>query len=169
MSISPRIVVIVGLLMIGCASLPLQPSIPHPKLGQKVSTMTVDTLDGYLRFPEKGALTLVDFWATYCEPCERQQPALKALYRDYKARGLRVVGVAEDRSPGKVREHVRRHKLPWPNVVDGQQRVIFGEFSVNTLPRLFLIDPTGRVIQVRGGEAGSVAKLRESVDKYLGR
>ena len=169
MLISLRIFILVGVLAPSCASLPLQPSISHPQLGQKISAMTVDTLGGYLRFPEEGVFTLVDFWATYCEPCERQLPALKALYRDYEARGLRIVGISEDRSPGKVLEHVRQNRLPWPNIVDGQQRVIFGTFSVNTLPRLFLIDPTGRVIQVQGGEADSVMKIRKSIAKYLGR
>lgn len=146
----------------------LRPSIFSNHLGQMMSPKRVDTLSGeYITIPQVQRLTLIDFWATYCKPCHTQLPALKKLYQTYHKRGLVIIGVSEDRNPITVEKYIKRHQVPWPIVIDGQHKTFISRYDIHILPRLILIDPLGKIIQVRGGEVGAIKALQESIDLYL--
>ncbi|HUA98433.1 MAG TPA: TlpA disulfide reductase family protein [Terracidiphilus sp.] len=92
----------------------------------------------------RGKVVLLDFWATWCAPCEVEMPAFSAWQRKYGAQGLQVVGISMDDSPAPVRRAVGRLKPAYPVAMgDAQLGELYG--GVMGLPLVFLIDRRGVV------------------------
>jgi peroxiredoxin len=103
----------------------------------------------------RGKVVLVFYWATWCQPCQADLPALRALYQQYKARGFEIVGVCLDIPYGNQKEQVAQlqkyladNKATWPQIfepggLDSKPAVNYGVFS---LPTMFLVDERGNVI-----------------------
>jgi peroxiredoxin len=93
----------------------------------------------------KGKVVLLNFWATWCEPCLEEMPALERLARTYRARGLVVVALSVDREGASVvRLYLERHRLTFPVGLDPQQ-------AVARLYRVWALPST--LILSRGGVA----------------
>jgi thiol-disulfide isomerase/thioredoxin len=142
---------------------------PHPLLSSAPAVRQEMTLDGTLiRLPKPGHVTLIDFWATSCEPCVRMMPAVESLWREKGSAGLHVVGVASDDNPGLVQERLRQLGVSYPNVVDADGSVR-GSYRVDSIPMTILLDRVGRMrVAHHGGDAKSIAEIREAVDALLG-
>lgn len=93
-----------------------------------------------------GKIVLVDFWATWCEPCRDELPDLLRLQKTYAGRGLVILGVSMNAGGKKaVKEYVRENDIPYPIVLaDGQP--VEG-YRVIGLPTAFLIDRRGRIVK----------------------
>jgi peroxiredoxin len=113
-----------------------------------VPDLTLETLDGEainLR-DQKGRVLLVNFWATWCAPCRKEIPDLKALHSDLKPQGLTVIGVALDRKGREVvAPFVDEHTINYPIVVDteGAAEAEFG--PIPGLPTTILVSPNGKI------------------------
>ena len=92
------------------------------KEGQKAPALALATLDGgrTTLADHRGKLVVLNFWATWCQPCALEMPSLEALWRRYRDRGLVVVAVSVDRgSPRHLLEpYVRNLKLTFPILLD---------------------------------------------------
>jgi peroxiredoxin len=100
----------------------------------------------------KGKVLLVDFWATWCGPCVRELPNVQRAYEKYHARGFEVLAVSFDREPEKLQAYVEEHKLPWPQILDGEDHPLGAQYGVVAIPTTFLIDREGKLAarNVRG-------------------
>jgi peroxiredoxin len=98
-------------------------------------------------------VVLLDFWATYCEPCLAEMPHLEALYEAERGRGLVVIGVAMDgpETEAEVPSFVARNGLAFPVVVDDDSHVASLYNPKKSAPLSVLIDRGGRVVRVREG------------------
>ncbi|MDA1013317.1 MAG: TlpA disulfide reductase family protein [Planctomycetota bacterium] len=95
----------------------------------------------------KGKVVLVDFWATNCPPCLKEFPRLKQLYADYHDRGFEVIGISLDEEREIVDRFQAKWELPWPLVVSIQGRgPIRTRYRVETIPSMFLVDKTGKIV-----------------------
>lgn len=152
----------------GCGGSQLS-SDPHPLLSTTPPGTQAMTLDGaLLRVPTPGHVTLIDFWATSCEPCIQIMPAVEALWREKRSGGLQVVGIASDDNPGLVQERLRKIGITYPNVIDADG-LVRGSYRVDALPTTLLIDREGRLRAAhRGGSENNLATLRADVDVLLG-
>lgn len=92
----------------------------------------------------KGKVVIVDFWASWCGPCNRSFPELVALEAKYRSRGVVVVGVSLDDGPGPVREFGEKYGVPFPLVWDDGKRIA-RVWGPNAIPTTFVIDRTGAV------------------------
>jgi thiol-disulfide isomerase/thioredoxin len=92
----------------------------------------------------RGRVVLVQFWASWCEPCEVEMPAISKLRAARAARPFEVVTVNFGEGPARVEEFVREHRLELPVVLDRDQR-IGKAWGVGGLPMAFLVDLDGRV------------------------
>jgi cytochrome c biogenesis protein CcmG/thiol:disulfide interchange protein DsbE len=103
----------------------------------------------------RGRPVLLDFWATWCDPCRKEAPIVDAVARKWRDRGLVVLGVSTDApkeaDPG---EFARRQGLTYPIVRDPSGRAS-GAYAVDALPTLVVVSRSGTVVAVRTGMTGS--------------
>ena len=106
-------------------------------------------------------VVLVDFWATWCPPCVALAPELKRLYTRFHTNGFEVVGINFDDDTNAVQRLIKEQGLVWPQYFGGRDNKFGREYSVNTLPSVWLVDRKGNVRDLHGTEnlAAKVAKL----------
>ncbi len=95
---------------------------------------------------------LLDFWATWCRPCERSLPATQRLHERYREQGLRVIGVSVDgpRNWARVRPFAGRLGLTFPLVID-EDGSLARRFRAGGVPTTVLIASDGRVVRAHTG------------------
>lgn len=115
----------------------------------------------------RGRPVLVNFWATSCGPCVAEMPALAALYRDYRPRGLELLAVAMpyDR-PDHVLHFASTRELPFPVALDPTGEAVRAWGGVRGTPSTWLAGPTGRIERFWLG-APDFAEVRRAVDALL--
>jgi thiol-disulfide isomerase/thioredoxin len=122
--------------------------LPLPRLGRAYDFHLRAMDGGTIRSGDlRGKVVLIDCWATWCTPCMKKMPQLKALYGRWRGRGLEVIGVNFDGDEAKARRAVEALGLAWPQVaVPGDEAS--GELwevasGITTLPRLLIVDREG--------------------------
>ena len=125
------------------------------QLPEALPDIALPALDGTMhRLTQwKGQPLLINFWATWCEPCRREIPLLKALRRERAAEGLEIVGIAVD-SRDATREYAQHQGIDYPVLV-GQQGALEAvkAFGMDTvLPFSVFVDGRGRILTMKVGE-----------------
>jgi thiol-disulfide isomerase/thioredoxin len=110
----------------------------------------------------KGKYVLVDFWASWCAPCRRENPNVLANYKKYHADGFEVLGVSLDSKKEPWLKAIETDGLTWTHVSDlkGWKNAAAEEFGVKVVPTNFLLDKDGKVIakNIREEELGKELK-----------
>lgn len=96
----------------------------------------------------RGKYVLIDFWASWCGPCRRENPNVVKTYATYKDRGFEIFGVSLDQNREAWLKAIETDKLVWKHVSDLQYWNSAGAqaYQVNSIPQTFLVDPEGRII-----------------------
>ena len=99
----------------------------------------------------RGKLVWLNFWASWCPPCQSETPVLRDMDEAYRDKGLAIVGVAvQETTPDDVRAYAERYQLGYDIAFDASAD-IFNLYKVYALPTQFFIDPDGRVLEVVNG------------------
>lgn len=120
----------------------------HLEFKDAVTGKTVRTADW------KGKIVAIDFWGTWCGPCNALMPEMKELYAKYKDQGVEFVGVplndASDPADGlaKVKEFVAKRHVPWPQFYqpEGFEGELVSAWGINAIPRFFVVDQDGNLV-----------------------
>lgn len=137
--------------------------------GARLPSFSARTLDGKPVTPGalKGKVVLVDFWASWCEPCKEELPVLERLYRAHKEEGLVVLGVSVDRDTDNMRAFLRKHPVSFPIIHDAGH-AITQRFEPPKMPSSYVIDRKGVVRHVHAGfESGDAKALAAEVRALL--
>ena len=98
----------------------------------------------------RGKVTIVDFWATWCEPCKKSFPKLEELNSKYKANGLEIVGISEDDDPGGIPTFAdalgAKFSIAWD-----EGKAIASKWRPKSMPTTFVVDRQGVVRFVHFG------------------
>ena len=134
------------------------------EVGQPFIDFTLQTKDGEnVTLSEKIAqnkLTLVDFWASWCGPCRKENPVVKAAYEQFHELGFDVIGVSVDQDEAAWLKAVEDDQLPWTQVRDSENKAS-ESYMIYYIPSNFLFDQDGNMVAkgLRGEELA--AKLAE--------
>ncbi|MGH1017520.1 thiol-disulfide oxidoreductase ResA [Bacillus mycoides] len=109
----------------------------------------------------KGKGVFLNFWGTWCKPCEKEMPYMNELYPKYKEKGVEIIALDADETDIAVKNFVKQYDLKFPVAIDKGQKII-GTYGVGPLPTTFLIDKEGKVVEQIIGE-----QTKEQLEEYL--
>ncbi len=96
----------------------------------------------------RGKILLIDFWASWCGPCRRENPSVVAMYDEYKAQGFEILGVSLDQNRDAWVKAVAADKLTWMHVSDlrGWSNAAAAQYGVRSIPATVLLDREGKIV-----------------------
>ena len=112
----------------------------------------------------KGKIVLIDVWASWCTPCRKQMPKLKALFEKFKDKGLTVIAISYDKDKEKWSKAIKEDALPWLHYcdfVEYDQNKLWIDWGVDSIPYNFLINKDGKLI----GKALTMGELEKALIK----
>jgi peroxiredoxin len=116
----------------------------------------------------RGKYLLIDFWASWCGPCRRENPNVVRVYNAYKNKNFEILGVSLDGEEQKQAwlQAIKNDRLTWPQVSDlkGWKNSVAVQYNVSTIPQNLLLDPNGVIIAKNLRGEALPAKLAELFD-----
>ncbi len=98
----------------------------------------------------KGSFVLIDFWASWCAPCRKENPAMIELYDELKRQDIpfEIIGVAADFVEARWKKAIKKDQLPWINVSDvkGFDGIALKLFGIKSIPYTVLLDKDGKIV-----------------------
>ncbi|HMA61319.1 MAG TPA: TlpA disulfide reductase family protein [bacterium] len=140
------------------------------EIGQKAPQFSMDPLSSKsLSMADlKGELILINFFATWCNPCMQEMPRLeKEIWQEYQDDGLQVFCVGREHSAKELKKLVKDKNLTVPIVPD-PEREIYSHFASKYIPRNIIIDQQGKIIfQEIGYNDEKLAKIKKIITEKL--
>lgn len=126
-------------------------SVKNLYVGAKVPDISGKDINGqpFAINYKKNKVTVIDFWASWCQPCRQQVPELKELYKQYKKDGLEIVSVSIDEIPTNWYYASKIEQLPWPSIAELKKQEDsenIQTFVVKSIPTNYLVDSQGKFI-----------------------
>jgi cytochrome c biogenesis protein CcmG, thiol:disulfide interchange protein DsbE len=122
---------------------------PPPKVGAPAPAFSLERLVG------KGSLSLaslrgktvvLNFFASWCDPCKREAPVLERIWRQDRSHNLVVLGVDANDSRGDALRFLRAHDVTYPVVFDHNALVAANRYDIANLPVTYVLNPKGRIV-----------------------
>jgi peroxiredoxin len=132
-----------------------------PEIAFKNPKDSLITLSSY-----RGKYVLIDFWASWCGPCRRENPNVVKIYEKYKTKGFDILGVSLDQDKNSWVKAIEKDGLVWNQVSDLQywNSAAAAAYGVTGIPAQFLIDKEGKIV---AKFVGSSAELEQKLEELL--
>lgn len=114
-------------------------------------------------------LTVIDFWATWCQPCVQSLPHLNEMALKYADQGVAFIGVSVDgtRNQSKLAPFIKSMGVSYPIVRDINSELM-SELNVSAVPTLLIYDPSGELVHIHEGyRPGDETALAETIESLL--
>jgi cytochrome c biogenesis protein CcmG/thiol:disulfide interchange protein DsbE len=118
------------------------------------SAVALPTLDGSTQqslASLRGKVVVLNFWASWCPPCEQEAPVLERAQQRLASTGGTVLGVTYKDDAGSSRAFMREHKLSYPSLRDDRLQLA-PKYGTTALPETFVLDRHGRIVALSRGE-----------------
>jgi cytochrome c biogenesis protein CcmG/thiol:disulfide interchange protein DsbE len=130
--------------------------LPGDGIGPRGAEVSLDDL--------RGRTVVLNFWASWCEPCERETPILDRVARDYRGTDVLVLGVDVQDLRENALEFAAEYGIRYPSLRDGGDGA-FRAYELTGLPETFVIDPQGRIALRKIGEVTDPEEITTAVDQ----
>lgn len=115
----------------------------------------------------KGQVVMVNFWASWCQPCRTEMPLIEDLYQRFKKIGFTVLAVNVDENPDNGKKMLKEVPVSFPVVFDSKNKMI-EKYQVQAMPSTYMVDRKGNIREVhRGYKPGDEADYEQYVRKLL--
>jgi thiol-disulfide isomerase/thioredoxin len=113
----------------------------------------------------RGKVLLVIFWSSWCKPCTEDLPQIQDLYNKYHSQGFDVLGINLDATPELAEAYIKQHKVAWAHIHEegGLESAPARDFGVISLPTMFLVDKSGKVVN----RSATVADVKKALPDLL--
>ncbi|RHW41207.1 thiol-disulfide oxidoreductase ResA [Neobacillus notoginsengisoli] len=113
----------------------------------------------------KGQGVFLNFWGTWCKPCEKEMPYMNNQYKQFKDRGVQVLAVNIGESNLAVQAFSDKYQLSFPIVLD-KDRQVMNAYGVGQLPATFLVNKEGKIVRYHTGQLTeqAVKQFMESIE-----
>jgi thiol-disulfide isomerase/thioredoxin len=111
----------------------------------------------------KGKIVLVDFFASWCEPCKDSFPAMEELKQKYGDKGLVIIAINVDKKKEDMDDFVKKHPVTFTILRDGSNKLV-NEVKIPTMPSSFLLDRDGKVHSFHRGFKGAESKKKYAAE-----
>ena len=108
-----------------------------------------------------GKVVLVDFFASWCHPCQESFPVMEELYKQYGAKGLVIIAINLDKNKADMDDFLKTHPASFVIVRDASNKLV-SQVKIPTMPSSFLLDRNGKIHAFHRGFKGE-----ESRKKYV--
>ncbi len=141
--------------------------LPSALVGKEVPPVRGQTVDGDTASLQelRGNVTIVNFWASWCIPCQQEHPALMRADRRWPDDSVSLVGIVYQDNRSNARSFMQRHGGDWTSLLDPGTRTAI-DFGVTGVPETFFIGPDGTVVSKYTGPL-SWEDLRVRVDSAM--
>ncbi|MHC4945128.1 MAG: TlpA family protein disulfide reductase [Planctomycetota bacterium] len=150
------------------ASSPAQDTLT--RVGQIVPEFSLTTLDGRIISPEKmkGKVLLLNFFATWCPPCNKEMPHLeKEVWQRFKDEAFMLVAVGREHNEEELAVFKKEKEVSFPFAPD-PERMVYSKFATQFIPRNVVIDREGRIIfQSKGFNEEEFEEMIELIDQTI--
>lgn len=164
-------VFVVSLLVLGSlARVNVQEKETLVKVGDDVPEFVVEMFDGQkINIKDlKGKIVLINFWATWCPPCQEELKRVqKEIIDRFKGKDFVFLAISREESKEQVKKFRERNGYTFPMGLD-PERKIYSKFATATIPRNFIIDKKGKIVEIEVGYTKEAfAKMIEKLEKLL--
>jgi cytochrome c biogenesis protein CcmG/thiol:disulfide interchange protein DsbE len=137
-------------------------------VGDEVPDLTLTTFDGDLISFEDlaGHVVVINFWASWCKPCEQEAAELEQAYQMYKDEGVVFLGVDYVDTETEARQYLEKFGITYPNGPDLGTR-ISQAFRIRGVPETYIMGPDGRLAAVKIGPYTSLEEIQREIDGVL--
>ncbi|UOQ93123.1 TlpA family protein disulfide reductase [Halobacillus shinanisalinarum] len=121
--------------------------------GDKFPVLSLDTLEKVKKDIDfkSNKITLVNLWATWCPPCQKEMPLIEKYYNEYLSKGFNVVAISMGEGRIVVENYIEDHSLLIPVLIDPKM-VTQNKLGVHGIPTSFFVNSEGIIIQKHNGE-----------------
>ena len=139
-----------------------------PRSGQPAPDFNVVSTSGQQISREnyRGHVLLIDFFATWCQPCRQSIPHLVEMNRKYGKQGLQILGLSADEDGERsVRAFASQYRITYPLALAGDTTT--ADFGIRSVPVMFVVDRKGVVVEVYRGFSDEMGRSMEQLIKRL--